>query len=142
MPSFKFHKAEHLKSRTIIRSLFHKGKSFSAYPLRLVWTTIDPPMSTFPVQFAQTVPKRSFNKANKRNTIRRRIREAFRLHKHLLAEQETLQGKQFAWMFIYVAKEELPYHKIEAATQKIIRKFIQEIRWSDQLISPSLRLHH
>ncbi len=128
MPSFTFHRSEHLKSRTIIRSLFSHGKSFSVYPIRLVWTTIDPPLNDFPIQFAQTVPKRSFNKANKRNVIRRKIREAFRLHKHLLAEENQLAGKQFAWMFIYVAKEELPYQKIEAATQKIIRKFIQEFQ--------------
>ena len=128
MPSFKFHKEEHLKSRTIIRRLFKEGKSFSVYPLRLVWTSIDLSLRTYPypIQFAQTVPKRNFNKANKRNIIRRRIREAYRLNKHLISVQNASLDKQYAWMFIYVAKQELPYAKIEEATQKIIRRFIKE----------------
>ncbi len=124
MPKFTFDKAERLKSRKVIDSLFKEGQSFSIYPLRIVWVPIQPPLSDFAVQFALTVPRRSFPRAVHRNRLRRRIREAYRLHKHHLYENLPTD-QQFGIMIIYIAREELEYRIIESAMQRIIKKWIR-----------------
>ena len=134
MPSCTFHKEERLKSRKIISGLFKNGRSLSAYPLKVIWNEVPVPHPGYPFQFALTVPKRSFPKATQRNRIRRQIREAFRLNKHMLYEQlpaltydRQKDTRQYAIMVIYVAKEALPYQSIEEATQKWIGIFIKKL---------------
>lgn len=127
MLSFTFRKEERLKSRKIIGQIFKKGASVNAYPIRLVWgaTTLSAP--TYPIQFALTVPKRAFPKATQRNRIRRQMREAYRLHKHLLYEHLEGRDLQFGFMLIYVAKEAKTYAEIEKGVQKIIRHFLKNV---------------
>ena len=125
MPSFSFKKEEKLKSRKIIQGMFTKGQSFGAYPLRIVWIPLEENDGEYPVRFALTVAKKKFPKAAHRNRLRRRIREAWRLHKHILYKSlnKIEGGPQYAFMIMYTAKEELPYSEIEAAMKKIIFRF-------------------
>ena len=127
MPSFTLKKEERLKSRKLIGQLFKEGHSFSSFPLRLVWIKTEVPSDKFPMQMALTVPKRAFAKAAHRNVLRRRIREAYRLHKHLLYEQLGEQEHRYALMFIYVAKESMDYHSIEKAMVKGLQRLLKNI---------------
>lgn len=127
MPSFTFKKEERLKSRKIIGQLFKEGQSFSSFPLRLVWIKTDIPVEEYSFQMALTVPKRAFPKAAHRNLLRRRIREAYRLHKHILYKQVNKEEYRFALMFIYVGKETLEYDVIEKAMVKGINRLIKNI---------------
>ncbi len=130
MASFTFHKNERLKSRKTIERIFEEGHSFIAYPLRIAWIAVDPPEThSFPIQFTQSVPKRRFAKAAQRNKIRRRIREAYRLNKHLIYEAIQLEEQQaFALVVVYIGKEELPYDPIFKATQKWIKMFLKKVK--------------
>lgn len=124
MPDFSFQKGERLKSIKVISLLFKEGHSFIAYPLRFIWMNRPHPENEFPAQFALSVPKRSFSKAADRNVLRRRIREAYRLHKHELYEVlPTKDNEQLAIMALYIGKEPLPYHDIEKGMLKAVRKF-------------------
>jgi ribonuclease P protein component len=142
MPTFS--KQERLKSRKTIAMLFKGGNSFVAYPMRVVWVETPPYLAerkghdaridkleneahrasestVIGAQLAISVPKRTFKTAVARNRIKRRIREAYRLHKHELYEK--LAGRHIAFMMVYIAKESLPFAEIEGGVKKMIRKF-------------------
>ncbi len=118
--SFKFNKAERLKNHHLLAALFTSGKSFSAYPLRVVYIPIEQPGS-FPAQFSLSVPKKKFRLAVDRNRLRRQVREVYRLNKHLLYEDLLSKDKRIALMVMYVAKEEKPYKDIEQSMKRIIK---------------------
>ena len=118
--SFKFNKAERLKNHHLLSELFISGKSFSAYPLRVIYIPIEE-KGLFPAQFSLSVPKKKFRLAVDRNRIRRQIREAYRLHKHLLYEDLQSKDKRIALMVMYVAKEEKTYKDIEQSMKRIIK---------------------
>lgn len=126
MPSFTFTKAERLKSRKIIGKLFSDGQSFGMYPLRLVWLEMHEAQGDFPIKFSLSVPKRSFPKAVDRNRLRRLVREAWRLNKFWLYERIEHEGKQYAFMVIYTAKEAMDLDKIEDAMRRMNRRFLKK----------------
>ena len=64
-----------------------------------------------------SVPKKLFRRAVRRNSLKRRIRESFRLQKHLLPEDYG-----FDILFIYNTKELLCSSEIYAAVGSILRE--------------------
>lgn len=119
-PSFKFHKTERLKNHHSLTALFKSGQSFSAYPLRVVYVPIEQ-AGNFPAEFALSAPKKKFPNAVDRNRLRRQIREAYRLHKHMLYEDLINKDQRIALMVMYVAKEKKSYKEIEKAMKRIIK---------------------
>lgn len=127
-----FKKTERLKSKKIIESLFKSGQSFSKFPIRIVYTAFPKDFNTeFPAQFTLSVPKRSFPKAVDRNRIRRQVREAYRLNKHFLYDELNNYEQRFAIMFIYQARQELPYSQIENGVRKVLQRFVKGLNKND-----------
>ena len=81
-----FPKAEHLTSRREIEALFSKG-SMAAYkfPLRAIFHISN--SESVPVKVLISVSKRHFKHAVDRNRVKRQLREAYRLNKHLLLDK-------------------------------------------------------
>ncbi len=122
-------KEERLKSRKIIQLLFSRGgQSFSSFPLRIMWTSLSSPDASPLIQIAISVPRRSFPSAVKRNRIKRQIRETFRLNKSWLYSKPEDSGKGYAIMFLYVAKEPLPYKDIEKAMRYAFRRLLRSVK--------------
>jgi len=127
-----FSRCERLKSHTIIGRLFREGNSYIAYPLRVVWLPVldsDSARAFFEenrAQLAISVPKRAFKTAVSRNRMKRRIREAYRLHKHDLYAKLAASDQRIALMLVLVAKEEIPYCDVENGILKLIKKFPSE----------------
>lgn len=96
-----FKKDEKLSSEKWIKELFEKGSSFYLHPFKVI--TLLHPNSGCPNQALISVPARAFKRAVDRNLIKRRIREAYRLHKH-----ELISNQKWLIAYIYTAKEILP----------------------------------
>ena len=125
--SLSFRKEEKLCSQKLMGDLFLSGQSFLCYPLRIVWKKYDELPSDSPAQAGFSVPKRSFRHAVDRNQLKRRMRESYRLHKARMYEILQKSDTRLALMMIYIAKEELPYSKIEPAIVKAMSKIMVQL---------------
>ena len=76
--------------------------------------------SEMQVEVLFSTPKRYLKRANKRNKVRRRMREAYRLNKQLVLSSTDPRTLQVA--LIYSSKEVVDYKTIENATKRILEK--------------------
>ncbi len=108
---FTFKKPERLSSRKKIQELFSNGSSFYLHPFKVV-TLPNAESKVHQVLFS--VPKRIFKRAVDRNLLKRRMREAYRLHKHLLLTEPQVLNIAY----IYTSKEIVDYTAIASSLKK------------------------
>jgi ribonuclease P protein component len=112
---FSYSKEERLLNRVDFEDVVANGKVHFTYPFRVMWhlTQKEQP---FPVRVAFTVPKKKYKRANKRNLIKRRMREAFRLNKYILYPFLENKNSHILLLIVYIGNDILPYHDIEKKT--------------------------
>ena len=113
-------KSERLSSLAAVRRLFQDGASGFVYPFR--YMVITEKSATPTVEALFSVPKRFHKRANKRNTLRRRTKEAYRLNKAILAAAAESKGYGVDLAIVYSSKEVLPYKTIENAICKLLNE--------------------
>lgn len=121
MENFTLKKDERLCSHKTLGDLFTVGESFLVFPLKIVFLKSDVPLP-YPAQAAFAVSKRNFKRAVKRNLLKRRMREAYRLNKNLLYDELTAKNLTISIMFIFVGKELLEFATIEKAMISALKK--------------------
>lgn len=112
-------KNERLCSFSEIQSLMKRGESFFHYPFKVVYQniSIEEEGTQAPNAIMVSVPKRNFKRAVKRNLLKRRIRESYRLNKEILAAP---QGCRTNILFVYVSKDIKEFSYIEEKVKEIL----------------------
>ena len=116
-----FKKSERLTNKTIIETIFDKGKRIKHFPFLLYF---------LPHEFEDgqslkiviSVPKRKIKKAVNRNRIRRQIKEVYRLNKHDLKANLIEQKKSLALFLIYTGKEKPNFILMEEKIKLILKE--------------------
>ena len=118
---YQFKKEDKLKSRKAIEELFARGKSFTVFPLRVVWQVADKEQG---LRAGVSAGSRYFKKAVDRNRAKRLMREAYRISRYELALLLKEKNKGMSVFFLYQHKELPEYHalkeKMEAAIKRLI----------------------
>lgn len=125
MKGLRLYKKEKLCSTVAVEQLFMRGSDTTGaldYPLRVVWRPNPRRHSDAPVAFLISVPKKRLRHAVDRVAMRRRIREAYRLQRHLYPMPP---GTRFDLAFVYVADRLMPYTAVHAAMGKLLARMQQ-----------------
>ena len=110
MPDCSLPRTERLRSLGAVRRMFESGESGFIFPFRYVW-------------FAEA--DEIFHKrANKRNLLRRRTKEAYRLQKQTLKNGSPAN---LDLALIYSSKEVLPYKTIQNAVRRILETVVEHL---------------
>lgn len=117
----RLYKSEKLCSVTAINTLFDRhAANFTqaAFPIRVFWRVNPQRTCGAPLQFLISVPKKRLRHAVDRVTMRRRIREAYRLiHQDYLLPE----GMRIDVAFVYVDSKLHSYQRVEGSMQRILK---------------------
>ena len=127
---YTFNKDERLKSRKLIEHLFQKGKSFSAYPFKVIYDfNVERDQL---LQAGVAVSSRNFKRAVERNRVKRVIREVCRLQKLPLQNLLKEQDKHLIVFFIYTGKELPVFDELKARMETVLQKLLAVIQNQSQ----------
>jgi ribonuclease P protein component len=124
---YTFKKEERLCNKQLIDQLYHNGSSFLCYPFKVSWLVITD-LQLLPAQVLFSVSKKRYKKAVDRNLIKRRMREAYRLHKEkhlysLLGNSE----KRIVFSIGFIGKQIAPYDFIEKKLLKLLIQLAEQV---------------
>jgi len=138
--SYRFPKAMRLASKKEIDALFTLGKTFSHGPFRVFYRFCEPAHPCLPgCSIAVTVPKKHLKSAVKRNLVKRRIRESFRLqYPHKLEPALTLSHTRLLFLCLYLPHEVKPWHFMAEKMEGLLSRFSELCEKSVELPADSL----
>ena len=120
---------ERLRSLKAIRRMFGEGKSGFVYPFRYAYYKESMGGEGEAVEVMFSVPKKFHKRANKRNLLKRRTREAFR-QSELRKKLRTLATEKAVSVdlaFIYSTKEIHSHKTITHAVQRILEQVCENV---------------
>jgi len=125
LPRFTFKKNERLCSLKAIENLYQNGVSFHAGHFKCIYSLQDKSDEP-PCQVVFSVPKRNFKRAVDRNLLKRRMREAYRMHKALLYDHLIKKQKNLHLLIVFTSKELVEYEEINKGLLKALKTLIQK----------------
>ena len=131
---FKLSKWERICGRTLLEKLFTggKSKSFSVFPLRVVYLLTDQPdgdlQHVVPVKMMVSVSKRHFKRAVKRNRVKRQVREAYRLNKEIVVSaMADSPNRQLLLGFIWMSDELHDSDTVARSMQVLLKRIADKL---------------
>jgi ribonuclease P protein component len=112
-----FKKEERLCSFKEIEELKIKGKPLFVHPFKTSWMKTEGGINKILI----LAPKRNFKKAVDRNLLRRRIREAYRKNKNIIA------GGSINIFISYIAKDILDSTLIEEKLKEVLKQIANAV---------------
>ena len=138
--------SERINSKKRIDRLFRGGgsKAMTASPLRMVYmadsrqTDSQPSDGHQPMaQMMVSVPKRYFKRAVKRNYVKRQVREAYRLNKHILVNHLTQKAdKTVSLCFIWTSDRLLPTAEVMKRMANLLTRLVEKLSANDNKNTP------
>ena len=138
--------SERINSKKQIDRLFRGGgsKAMTASPLRMVYmadsrqTDSQPSDGHQPMaQMMVSVPKRYFKRAVKRNYVKRQVREAYRLNKHILVNHLTQKAdKTLSLCFIWTSDRLLPTAEVMKRMANLLTRLVEKLSANDNKNTP------
>lgn len=116
-------KLERLHSYGAIRRLFTEGRAGFIYPFRYMFYTEAAAENCTAILFS--TPKKFHKRANKRNTLRRRMKEAYRLNKEIVGQSATPRLLEVA--VVYSSKTVHDYKTIENGVKKVLQAIAESL---------------
>jgi len=123
-PTFSLPKKEILRSQKAIGELLSSGELVKSYPIFFSYSVKASDKPKVEVLFS--VGKKKQKLASRRNRIRRRLKEAYRLNKLSLLEFSKTSGLHFQLMCIQVTGDDVPYATIERKMAKALSKIVEK----------------
>ena len=129
-------KAERLNGKKQVDSLFMggRGRAMSIYPIRMIYAIgqCDAASREPQAKIMVSVPKRYFKRAVKRNYVKRQVREAYRLNKHILLDRLTESGdKTMSLCFIWTANRLLPTAEVMSRMANLLTRLAEKLSATD-----------
>lgn len=113
-------KSERLHAEKSIKELFEKGSSFFLYPFKVMFW-VGEGLEESPNQVLFSVSKKKIKKATRRNYIKRRLKEAYRLNKSMLSPSGLLLG------FIFVGEPTMSFGDLEPKMKQVLQRLPNEL---------------
>ena len=125
---FKFPGKERLKNRSGFAWLISKGKYVRSGDLVAVYVTNYPDeWLTSRLMVAFAVPKRRFKRAVDRNLLKRRLKEAYRLNKHLVLPMLEQNNISLVFLVKYASSEIHSAQQIQDEFRGVFRRLNERI---------------
>lgn len=128
---FGLSKLERLCSRKALDELFTSSTSIFHYPIRFVYQFVEKPENGAPAVVLFSVPRKKFKLAVRRNLIRRRMKEAFRLNKGIVLNSLESKPIQLRMAFLYIATDTCDFFKIQDAIVHALKDMAKRIDAND-----------
>lgn len=138
--------SERINSKKQIDRLFRGGgsKAMTASPLRMVYMADSRQTDSQPSDGHQpmahmmvSVPKRYFKRAVKRNYVKRQVREAYRLNKHILVNHLTQKAdKTVSLCFIWTSDRLLPTAEVMKRMANLLTRLVEKLSANDNKNTP------
>ena len=115
---FSFSKDERITNKKIIQNLFESGKKIIFSPFILKYLDGRKESKN---KVLISVSKSKIKSSVKRNLLKRRIRESYRLNKNII------KGLGYSFAFVYSSSKVLSYNEINKSLVELLNKVNQDV---------------